>query len=65
VTRAELDPGLESLLRAAAALTEYAWKYRYPGRPEEPSQSEASEALRIAKEVAQAVLSRVPAAARP
>jgi HEPN domain-containing protein len=62
---AEVDPRLESSLRAAAVLTEYAWKYRYPGRPEEPSQSEASEALRIAKEVAQAVLSRVPAAARP
>jgi hypothetical protein len=60
-----VDPGLESLLRAAAVLTEYAWEYRYPGRPEEPSQSEASEALRIAREVAQAVLSRLPGEARP
>jgi HEPN domain-containing protein len=33
----ELVPELEDLLRRAAALTEYAWKSRYPGEPEEPS----------------------------
>ena len=27
------DTTLESVLRAAAPLTEYAWRYRYPGEP--------------------------------
>ena len=35
---AELDHNLEPLLRQAAPLTEYAWKFRYPGDPERPSQ---------------------------
>ncbi len=52
----ELDPALESLLRDAAWLTEYAWKYRYPGRPEEPAEAEAAEALRVAEVVVEAVL---------
>jgi hypothetical protein len=62
---AQLDPSLESLLREAAVLTEYAWKYRYPGLPEEPALAEASEALRIAEAVTEAVLSRLPREARP
>jgi HEPN domain-containing protein len=36
----ELDPTLEALLRHAAPLTEYAWKFRYPGHPEEPTPEE-------------------------
>ena len=34
---AGLAPSLESLLMRAAGLTQYAWKFRYPGEPEEPS----------------------------
>jgi 2-polyprenyl-3-methyl-5-hydroxy-6-metoxy-1,4-benzoquinol methylase/HEPN domain-containing protein len=34
---AETDPSLEPLLVRAARLTAYAWKYRYPGEPEEPT----------------------------
>ena len=29
----QIDQSLEPLLRRAATLTEYAWKYRYPGDP--------------------------------
>ena len=61
----ELDGTLEDLLRQAAPLTEYAWKFRYPGEPEEPSREEADEALRIAQRVHEAVLSRLPAETRP
>jgi HEPN domain-containing protein len=32
---AEIDPSLAPLGRRAARLTEYAWKYRYPGEPED------------------------------
>ncbi|HVC32066.1 MAG TPA: HEPN domain-containing protein [Chloroflexota bacterium] len=31
------DATLESLVRRAAVLTEYAWRYRYPGDPDGPT----------------------------
>ena len=34
---AGIDPSLEALLLRAAGLTQYAWKFRYPGEPQEPS----------------------------
>lgn len=55
----ELVPELEDLLRRAAALTEYAWKFRYPGEPEEPSAEEAEEALDLARQVYVAIRSRL------
>jgi HEPN domain-containing protein len=39
-----LQPDLEPLLREAAPLTEYAWKFRYPGEAEEPALEEADAA---------------------
>ncbi len=36
----ELDPTLKSIVDSAVPLTEYAWKFRYPGEPEEPSMQE-------------------------
>ena len=35
-----VDASLGSLLQRAARLTDYAWKYRYPGEPEEPPREE-------------------------
>lgn len=32
-----LDPSLRALVDRAAPLTQYAWKYRYPGDAEEPT----------------------------
>jgi hypothetical protein len=46
-------------------LTEYAWLFRYPGDPEEPTADEARSALAIAREVHEAILSRVPPESRP
>lgn len=57
---AQLEPGLESVLRAAAPLTEYAWKFRYPGEPEEPTPSEAMDAVALARRALEAVASRLP-----
>lgn len=57
---ATLDPSLEDLLRRAAPLTEYAWKFRYPGDAEEPEAAEAAEALGLARECVAAVLLRLP-----
>ena len=45
----ELDPSLEG--RRAATLTEYAWRYRYPGEPNAPEETEARDALALARVV--------------
>ena len=60
-----LDPTLQDLMRRAASLTEYAWRFRYPGVPTEPPESEAQEALARAREVYEAILSRLPAQIQP
>ncbi|MDI7269714.1 MAG: HEPN domain-containing protein [Myxococcota bacterium] len=52
----EVDLTLESLLHRAAVLTDYAWRFRYPGEPDEPSGEEAREALAMAREVHEAIL---------
>lgn len=62
---ATLDVTLETLLRRAAPLTEYAWKFRYPGEPEPPPLDEAEAALALAREVYDAILNRLPAEVRP
>jgi HEPN domain-containing protein len=61
----ELDPELESDLRRAAPLTEYAWRYRYPGEPFTPSETEVREALSVARETVALLLRRMPKEAQP
>jgi HEPN domain-containing protein len=60
-----LDVSLETLVRRAAPLSEYAWKYRYPGEPAEPELAEAQEALTLAREVYLAILGRLPPEVKP
>ncbi|HYN22441.1 MAG TPA: HEPN domain-containing protein [Thermoanaerobaculia bacterium] len=62
---ASIEFSVEPLLRRAAPLTEYAWKYRYPGEPDEPSREEAGEALSIAREVHTVILAMLPDDVRP
>ncbi len=57
---AAVDADLDELLLRASMLTDYAWKYRYPGEPAEPSEAETREALALAAEVQQAIRSRIP-----
>lgn len=59
------DPSLESLCMRADRLSVFAWAFRYPGDPEGPSRIEVVEALRLAREVFEAMLSRLPAELRP
>jgi HEPN domain-containing protein len=64
----KIDQTLKPIVDRAVPLTEYAWKFRYPGvpdEPEEPSMSEVQEGLACAREVYEAVLSRLPAEVRP
>jgi HEPN domain-containing protein len=45
------DPSLEALLRQTAPLTEYAWRFRYPGEVFEPERREVEDAYRLARRV--------------
>jgi HEPN domain-containing protein len=60
-----LDGTLRSLADEAAPLTEYAWKFRYPGEGKGPDRVEVERALGTARRVYDAILARVPPPARP
>lgn len=60
-----IDRSMEPLLRRVGPLTEYAWKFRYPGDPEEAKPEEAGAALTIAREVFHCILSRLPSDVSP
>lgn len=59
---AAIDETLRDLLRDAAGLTEYAWKFRYPG---EPSVAETQVAVSLARAVFDAIIDRLPVEVRP
>ncbi len=60
-----IAPELEPVLRRAGPLTEYAWRFRYPGEPDGPLLEETTLALAVAREVCDAVLARLPLELRP
>jgi|SRR5271157_474361 len=60
-----LDSTLGPVADQAAPLSEYAWKFRYPGENDEPDRAESEEALAAARKVYDAVLTRLPSGARP
>jgi HEPN domain-containing protein len=51
----EHDPSLEALLRESAPLTEYAWRFRYPGEVFEPGREEVEDAHRLASQVVERI----------
>jgi HEPN domain-containing protein len=55
-----IDPSLRPIIDPVVPLTQYAWEFRYPGDPQEPSVEEAQEALSVAGEAYFAILSRMP-----
>ncbi len=60
-----LDVSLEETLRAAAPLTEYAWKFRYPGEAESPTVEVARAALATARTVYDTLRARLPGDVAP
>jgi len=55
-----IDATLGLIVDRAASLTEYAWRFRYPGEPSEPSLDETNEALETARQVLAEITSRLP-----
>jgi HEPN domain-containing protein len=58
-----LDATLSPIAKRATELTKFAWTFRYPGEPAEPTPEEAQAKLALAREVYEAILHRVPEAA--
>ena len=67
LTAAAHEPRFHELLEMAAALTPYAWEFRYPDDLAEtyPTREEFDEALQHAQAIYDFVLHLVPAEARP
>lgn len=57
---AGLDPTLEDIGVKAGELTKYAFRFRYPGEPEEPTLEEAQAMLELATSVYRKVRERLP-----
>jgi HEPN domain-containing protein len=55
-----IEPALEPVVRRVAPLSEYAWRYRYPGDDREPTMTESEDVLRKAEELLALVLERLP-----
>jgi len=51
----EHQPSLEALLRESAPLTEYAWRFPYPGEVFEPDRREVEDALDVVNRVVEEV----------
>ncbi len=59
------DESLRGLVDSAVPLTEYAWRFRYPGEPAEPRPAEVEEALTVARDTYHAVVDRLPFESAP
>jgi len=62
---AGIDSSLAEFMSRADALTKYAWRFRYPGAPYEPTLDEGRTAFNLAHEVMEAILGRLPLEVRP
>lgn len=60
-----VDAGLGAIVDRAVPLTEYAWKFRYPGEMDTPTEAEATRALADARAVYDAMLRQLPNDVRP
>ncbi|MGD1071108.1 MAG: HEPN domain-containing protein [Bryobacteraceae bacterium] len=56
---ADIDPDLALALRPALDLTQYAWRFRYPGTPFEPDEPEVALGLQLAQTVREEILKRL------
>jgi HEPN domain-containing protein len=51
-------------MRTAPMMTEFAWRFRYPGEPKTVSHHDAIEAIETAERVFESILGALPATCR-
>jgi HEPN domain-containing protein len=56
----EIDHTIEPLVERIVDLTKFAWMFRYPGDPVEPTEAEASSILNRARQAVEEILERLP-----
>lgn len=56
----QIAPSLGAIVDEAAPLTEYAWRFRYPGEAEGPDRDEVEAALATARRIYEAILEQLP-----
>jgi HEPN domain-containing protein len=61
----QFEPSLRQIVDRAVPLTEYAWKFRYPGEMDEPTAIDAQAALATAHAAYQSILGCLPRDAQP
>ena len=59
------DSSLEPICVRADRLSVFAWAFRYPGDPDEPTRTEVEDALALARVVHEAMLANLPPELRP
>lgn len=59
------DASLAAICVRADRLSVFAWAFRYPGDPEEPTRAEVESAIALAREVYDAMLAKLPTELRP
>lgn len=62
---ATIEPTLAPLMRTASLMTEFAWRFRYPGEQESVSRADALQAIETAERVLEAILDSLPSHCRP
>lgn len=62
---ARLDPAMSELMRSASLMTEFAWRFRYPGEVASVSHADAVRAIELAAQVLAAVIGALPAHCHP
>ncbi len=60
-----MDATLDALLHEAAVLTEFVWRFRYPGEDEPPTREGAMKALDLARRLYESLLQRLPPEVKP
>ena len=61
---ARTEPTLAELMRQASLMSEFAWRFRYPGDPASVSEEDALRAIELAERVLAEVRLRLPASSR-
>ena len=57
---AKFDASIADLMKRASLMTEFAWRFRYPGEPTSVSRPDAEQAIALAGEVLEEIMRRLP-----